>query len=135
MPRPSKDGAGQPKKRSRTGCWPCKMRKVKCGEEKPVCVNCLANREPCDYSIRLNWDGRSGKGKDGKSIDPDTLSFVTAPALARSTSTSSPRDGRDVVFSAQHIVAAPQRPSSSHRTDRSLHDLSLIHISEPTRPY
>jgi hypothetical protein len=31
MPRPKKETAGEPKKRSRTGCWPCKARKVKCG--------------------------------------------------------------------------------------------------------
>ncbi|KAF3900603.1 Sterol regulatory element-binding protein ECM22 [Trichophyton interdigitale] len=35
MPRPKKPGAPEPKRRSRKGCWPCKARKVKCGEEKP----------------------------------------------------------------------------------------------------
>ncbi|KAI5287446.1 hypothetical protein KEM54_005996 [Ascosphaera aggregata] len=41
MPRPKKPGAPEPKRRSRTGCWPCKARKIKC--------------------IRLNWEGRVGK--------------------------------------------------------------------------
>ncbi|KAJ4984666.1 C6 zinc finger protein [Stagonosporopsis vannaccii] len=58
MPRPKKPGV-EPKRRSRTGCWPCKARKVKCGEEKPSCLNCERQDEPCDYSIRLNWGGRS----------------------------------------------------------------------------
>lgn len=34
---------------------PCKNRKIKCGEEKPNCVNCERQGDTCDYSIRLNW--------------------------------------------------------------------------------
>ncbi|RAL02461.1 Zn(II)2Cys6 transcription factor [Aspergillus ibericus CBS 121593] len=59
MPRPRRPGAPEPKRRSRKGCWPCKARKVKCGEEKPSCLNCRRQNEPCDYSIRLNWGGRT----------------------------------------------------------------------------
>ena len=29
------------------------------GEEKPSCSNCDRQGEPCDYSIRLNWGGRT----------------------------------------------------------------------------
>lgn len=29
------------------------------GEEKPSCKNCQRQGEVCDYSIRLNWEGRS----------------------------------------------------------------------------
>lgn len=36
------------------------------GEEKPTCGNCQRQGETCDYSIRLNWDGRSKKKDDGK---------------------------------------------------------------------
>lgn len=69
MPRPKKPGA-EPKRRSRHGCWyapshpflalpdtrrPCKTRKIKCGEEKPNCLNCTRQGDTCDYSIRLNW--------------------------------------------------------------------------------
>ncbi|KAF2133930.1 hypothetical protein P153DRAFT_372457 [Dothidotthia symphoricarpi CBS 119687] len=62
MPRPKKPGV-EPKKRSRGGCWPCKARKVKCGEEKPYCTNCERQGETCDYSIRLNWGGRAKKDR------------------------------------------------------------------------
>lgn len=43
---------------------PCKTRKVKCDEARPTCVNCQRQGETCDYSIRLNWEGR-GKNKVG----------------------------------------------------------------------
>ncbi|KAL4884444.1 fungal-specific transcription factor domain-containing protein [Aspergillus karnatakaensis] len=72
MPRPRRPGAPEPKRRSRKGCWPCKARKVKCGEEKPACLNCQRQNEPCDYSIRLNWGGRTRRTS---SVDsPDSLS-------------------------------------------------------------
>ena len=89
MPRPKKPGAPEPKKRSRNGCWyesitwksrrllmirarPCKNKKVKCGEEKPKCLNCERQGESCDYSIRLNWEGRI-KRKAGDLTPEPTL--------------------------------------------------------------
>ncbi|RDW64128.1 hypothetical protein BP5796_10630 [Coleophoma crateriformis] len=65
MPRPKKPGAPEPKKRSRNGCWPCKARKVKCDEARPTCVNCQKQGDTCDYSIKLNWEGRGKKKSDG----------------------------------------------------------------------
>ncbi|TKA77561.1 hypothetical protein B0A55_06632 [Friedmanniomyces simplex] len=114
MPRPKKETAVEPKKRSRTGCWPCKSRKVKCGEEKPACVNCVKSGEACDYSIRLNWGGRSKRDQDGTPADGG-VTFVTT-----TTSGSQPRpsSGHEHVFSAQHIAAAPTpRLPSGHSAD------------------
>ena len=122
MPRPKKEGAGEPKKRSRTGCWPCKARKVKCGEEKPACQNCQKAGETCDYSIRLNWGGRSRKDKDAASAaDPGGFTFVATPHPTAAAVATSPRGphagGQEHVFSAQRIVTATsagqQRPPSS----------------------
>ncbi|KAL7628212.1 hypothetical protein AAE478_002411 [Parahypoxylon ruwenzoriense] len=79
MPRPKKPGAPEPKRRSRNGCWPCKTRKIKCGEERPNCLNCQRTGETCDYSIRLNWEGRRGKRPE-----PDVADFgqeVISPPL------------------------------------------------------
>ncbi|KAI1166465.1 hypothetical protein F5B18DRAFT_48671 [Nemania serpens] len=58
---------------------PCKNRKIKCGEEHPVCVNCQRTGEACDYSIRLNWDGRRGKQADSSLVGfaRDALSPTT----------------------------------------------------------
>ncbi|KAI1075089.1 hypothetical protein F5B20DRAFT_595381 [Whalleya microplaca] len=69
MPRPKRPGAPEPKRRSRNGCWPCKNRKIKCGEEHPNCLNCQKTGETCDYSIRLNWEGRRGKRPESGVID------------------------------------------------------------------
>ncbi|KAJ5104192.1 hypothetical protein N7532_004721 [Penicillium argentinense] len=33
--------------------------KMHSGEEKPMCLNCQRQGESCDYSVRLNWGGRT----------------------------------------------------------------------------
>lgn len=100
MPRPKKAGGPEPKRRSRNGCWsvwqrpcsaraltvyrPCKTRKIKCGEEKPKCHHCERQGETCDYSIRLNWEGRTKR----KSTD-----FMQEPAQTPTAVTGGPRPG------------------------------------------
>ncbi|KAL5624660.1 hypothetical protein BROUX41_004720 [Berkeleyomyces rouxiae] len=81
MPRPRRPGT-EPKRRSRTGCWPCKRRKIKCDEARPHCRNCERNEESCDYSIRLNWDNKRAKN-------------VPAPIHENSLSTRAPANHRD----------------------------------------
>lgn len=63
---------------------PCKTRKIKCGEEKPKCHNCERQGETCDYSIRLNWEGRTKR----KSTD-----FAQQPAQPTTPVTATPRPG------------------------------------------
>ncbi|PWY84724.1 hypothetical protein BO94DRAFT_467896 [Aspergillus sclerotioniger CBS 115572] len=43
-----------PKKRTKTGCLTCRQRRVKCGEEKPICHNCIKSKRECKgYAPRL----------------------------------------------------------------------------------
>jgi hypothetical protein len=90
MPRPKNPDGPEPKKRSRNGCWPCKSKKVKCGEEKPRCLNCERGGIPCDYSIRLQWEGRvKRKHESDEQPASSTFSFQTAtshPEIKRSRS-------------------------------------------------
>ncbi|KAI9731045.1 MAG: hypothetical protein M1834_005508 [Cirrosporium novae-zelandiae] len=41
--------------RSRTGCWTCRTRKVKCDEGRPTCGQCFRLGHACDYSPRLSF--------------------------------------------------------------------------------
>ncbi|KIW32018.1 uncharacterized protein PV07_03597 [Cladophialophora immunda] len=41
-------------KKSRTGCYTCKVRHVKCGEERPRCDNCVAKGKDCQYPPEIN---------------------------------------------------------------------------------
>lgn len=104
MPRPKKPGGPEPKKRSRNGCWyftphcvsphsllnvarPCKTRKIKCGEEKPKCQNCERQGETCDYSIRLNWEGRTKRKSNDFTPEPGFK--ITTPKSASQPGTIS----------------------------------------------
>ncbi|KAH7401976.1 fungal-specific transcription factor domain-containing protein [Phaeosphaeria sp. MPI-PUGE-AT-0046c] len=115
MPRPKKPGV-EPKRRSRNGCWPCKARKVKCGEEKPHCTNCERQSETCDYSIRLNWGGRSKKVTSAADSD------------ASSTASGSPYQS---TFSFQEDVS-PLFPATSEPLGLSSHGRSPSNTSVPT---
>ncbi|KIX10031.1 uncharacterized protein Z518_01112 [Rhinocladiella mackenziei CBS 650.93] len=39
----------RPHKKSRNGCYSCKSRRIKCGEEKPQCENCIDLKRECMY--------------------------------------------------------------------------------------
>lgn len=91
MPRPKREGAPEPKKRSRFGCWPCKRRRIKCGEEKPACANCAKVGDVCDYSVKLNWDGRNQKDDADAST---TFRVSTISTNTRSRDTRSPSTSR-----------------------------------------
>ncbi|KAJ5210968.1 hypothetical protein N7472_001107 [Penicillium cf. griseofulvum] len=43
-----------PKKRTKTGCLTCRKRRIKCGEEKPICTNCVKSKRLCEgYAQRV----------------------------------------------------------------------------------
>lgn len=42
------------RKRTKTGCLTCRKRRIKCGEERPVCKNCIKSKRQCEgYSQRV----------------------------------------------------------------------------------
>ena len=82
---------------TRSICSTCQWKYVltcSSGEEKPACTNCQRQGESCDYSIRLNWDGRSKKKEDGNLQPGSTpMSFGTPQSTngyANGTSDTSP---------------------------------------------
>ncbi|KAF1845811.1 uncharacterized protein K460DRAFT_115511 [Cucurbitaria berberidis CBS 394.84] len=117
MPRPKKPGV-ETKRRSRNGCWPCKARKVKCGEEKPQCGNCERQGEKCDYSIRLNWGGRTRREKIGTGSE----------ASSAASGSGSPYQS---TFSFE-VEASPLFPSTPEPPVRPQHARSSSNISPPT---
>ncbi|KAF1811921.1 hypothetical protein P152DRAFT_381794, partial [Eremomyces bilateralis CBS 781.70] len=56
------------RKRTKTGCLTCRKRRIKCGEEKPVCGNCIKSKRHCEgYNQRVifkppidNWPSNTG---------------------------------------------------------------------------
>ena len=97
---------------------PCKNRKIKCGEEKPHCQNCERAGETCDYSIRLNWEGRSKRKAGGTTPEPPF--FDNAPLDA-------PRNGNEDAAKPIGAGERQQRPplnrSESQYSTRSLESI------------
>jgi hypothetical protein len=53
---PSGSGNSNPKlrKRTKTGCLTCRKRRIKCGEERPTCNNCIKSKRHCEgYNQRV----------------------------------------------------------------------------------
>ena len=127
------------------------------GEEKPGCVNCERTGEPCDYSIRLNWGGRTKNKADGFVLDsrsgtssPSTIVFPTPEELtghrtpspqssykppmrhARSHSSNSHRQGRDDSPAIDPELARPGLHSHSRsHSGVSYNDVPDVHSTLP----
>ncbi|KAH7070517.1 hypothetical protein BKA63DRAFT_78513 [Paraphoma chrysanthemicola] len=44
------------RRRSRTGCLTCRKRRIKCGEERPTCTNCIKSKRQCEgYNQRVTF--------------------------------------------------------------------------------
>ncbi|KAJ5820460.1 hypothetical protein N7474_006051 [Penicillium riverlandense] len=159
MPRPRRPGAPEPKRRSRKGCWPCKARKVKCGEEKPSCLNCQRQGEDCDYSVRLNWGGRtkrssvdspnsqsSGHGGSVISFSEPVTFNTTSSAQLPTSVTSIPADvGQPATFASPGAISpgttasvgifeSPKPPSGSDVTSPSQLELQFTTWPEQSSP-
>ncbi|KAF2636770.1 hypothetical protein P280DRAFT_492759 [Massarina eburnea CBS 473.64] len=67
---PTGSGPANPKmrKRTKTGCLTCRKRRIKCGEERPTCANCIKSKRQCEgYNQRVifkppmgNWPDHPG---------------------------------------------------------------------------
>ncbi|PVH95035.1 hypothetical protein DM02DRAFT_538240 [Periconia macrospinosa] len=131
MPRAKKPGAGEPKRRSRNGCWPCKSRKIKCGEEKPQCTNCTRQGDNCDYSIRLTWGGRTKRrvreSTSGTDTPTSTDSSHTMPISFEhsfSASLDTPPPKRKVARYTHTQSATSTPPPNSSLVDPELMRMS-----------
>jgi hypothetical protein len=96
------------------------------GEEKPGCSNCERTGEPCDYSIRLNWGGRTKDKADGFQFDsrsatssPSTIVFPTAEELTGHRTPSPSHSTFDKSPKHNHIRHVRSHSSNSQRRDDS----------------
>ncbi|KAF3906379.1 hypothetical protein ABW20_dc0104542 [Dactylellina cionopaga] len=55
------------KKRTKTGCLTCRKRRIKCGEERPTCNNCVKSKRVCEgYSQRVVFKLGGFGNEDGQ---------------------------------------------------------------------
>ncbi|TVY26812.1 putative transcriptional regulatory protein, partial [Lachnellula hyalina] len=83
-PNTSRKRASTP--RSKTGCITCKIRRLKCGEEKPSCLRCVKSGWQCD-GYEYNGTGESSSRGANRSLMPASDHVLLRP---RSRSPHSP---------------------------------------------
>ncbi|KAH8681720.1 hypothetical protein BX600DRAFT_505378 [Xylariales sp. PMI_506] len=72
-PTTSNKKAGLPKKKVKSGCRTCKIRRVKCDEGRPSCRRCVSTGRPCEgYGI---WGG-GGNGYGDRAVSQGHYSPV-----------------------------------------------------------
>jgi hypothetical protein len=45
------------RKRTKTGCLTCRKRRIKCGEERPMCKNCIKSKRHCEWRSAYYFPG------------------------------------------------------------------------------
>ncbi|VUC37975.1 unnamed protein product [Clonostachys rosea] len=58
---PIRPGVGRNAPRSKNGCYTCRKKKVKCGEERPQCARCIRLKLLCDYNPRKRKSKKMAK--------------------------------------------------------------------------
>jgi Fungal Zn(2)-Cys(6) binuclear cluster domain len=67
------------RKRTKTGCLTCRKRRIKCGEERPTCNNCIKSKRHCEgYNQRVIWKPPIG---DLSGVYPASSSIPYASAF------------------------------------------------------
>ncbi|KAJ9415241.1 hypothetical protein QL093DRAFT_2453587 [Fusarium oxysporum] len=108
------------KRRSRTGCIPCRRRRRKCDEQRPQCGSCIGRNVTCEFkewtfvpgvrsSLRKDGSVQGDNGDDADSslpIQDSLLSFVE----------SSPAPAEPVFESPVASTARIERLESIHNT-------------------
>ncbi|RAH69772.1 Zn(II)2Cys6 transcription factor [Aspergillus aculeatinus CBS 121060] len=104
-------------RKSRNGCQQCKHRKVKCGEEKPTCDNCMRHGVRCSFAVSTRMAETAS-----------SLTEATSASSRNSTPNSSGRRSPPVEFPDDTATSRlPQPPSSTGTSDLAIADLELLH--------
>ena len=103
------------RKRTKTGCLTCRKRRIKCGEERPICGNCIKSKRQCEgYNQRVifkppigDWPNHPGAVSTIQyhtSMLPgsrtQSVSEPAAPVKNHSPASSHSRPAANYVFSS-----------------------------------
>ena len=106
-----------PRKRTRDGCWTCKLRHQKCDGARPRCANCQQiGRECGGFEVRLQWgNGVASRGR---------LAGASLPVQAEADAGRPLRRGRQ--RDLQKDTHSLTHPSGAHRLPRDVGFQSVL---------
>ncbi|KAF2149829.1 hypothetical protein K461DRAFT_287613 [Myriangium duriaei CBS 260.36] len=130
-------------KRSRSGCFTCRLRRKKCDEVKPSCKACKHLGLVCDYK-RPTWWGNSEARKHEKERIKDIIRRTQLDKKASRTTNSISSVGPSTPPGLCHSISTPECHSDSiygsYNHSRSvsidqsphLHDPEIYNVSDPS---
>ncbi|KAK3309271.1 fungal-specific transcription factor domain-containing protein [Chaetomium strumarium] len=126
--------------RSRSGCWKCRERRVKCPEQRPICGHCKRLGFVCAYDVRLSWQTAvtPQAGPRGRKAEPtvehwmflNTTIFDFIDAACADSGISL----WDDVSLCDVSSVSPSTPANSTTTSTTIHDDSSLSSPCPSTP-
>lgn len=121
-------GEGRSGPRSRSGCWTCRTKKVKCDEQRPHCRRCTRLKLLCDYAPRTGGTGnlrlRLAKSRAWVVMGPSRPSAPGSPTTWAQQAAST----RALVLPVQ----LPELPTSASSLELSSADHEAIRYYRTT---
>lgn len=109
--------SGLMRKRTKTGCLTCRKRRIKCGEERPVCKNCITSKRLCEgYYQRVVF--KSSPHDVGRSLEPSLLTEESVQNEGELHGLQNPDERRGLLSSSEEglHVLKPDAAQFVHNT-------------------
>ncbi|ELR05526.1 hypothetical protein VC83_01882 [Pseudogymnoascus destructans] len=109
------------RRRTKTGCLTCRRRRIKCGEERPTCGNCIKSKRQCEgYNQRVIFKDPLNTYRGPTSSIETHSGFVARPIRQQGSlgSHGRPVQSKDPPGVSQHNIPLKTRGSSQSDTSR-----------------
>ncbi len=125
----------RPHLKTRTGCFSCKRRRIKCNEQRPICLSCFRNSDTCEYpqpeEITYTPErASSATGDQSRSVGPvaavsrGTTEICTGTdAVIDTTPVPTPRTGISTTIDPTMRMSAGDLELMHHYTRFTAQDL------------
>ncbi|KAF2106959.1 hypothetical protein BDV96DRAFT_311431 [Lophiotrema nucula] len=126
-PAPDTTTGPRMRKRTKTGCLTCRKRRIKCGEERPTCANCIKSKRQCEgYNQRVTFKPPKGDWPNHPGVI-STLQYHNA--LPIGSGPSPHNQAHNFLNAGSNAIA--RRPLASF--DYGAPDHTPLHDTEPFR--
>ncbi|KAI0022704.1 hypothetical protein F4780DRAFT_163590 [Xylariomycetidae sp. FL0641] len=113
-------------RRTRSGCYTCRSRRVKCDETHPICDRCRKGKRECVYPEAPSTKGTSVAGQPR---DAASTSQATSPESSVEELEESDRDTKlEPIIDVEGPGEASLRPTKSHGKLRRVSTLSSLNL-------